>query len=298
MAAALAEKFPEGGAAALTGDTKHIQAAVALKGGPEPSEPDVLRAVEAVRAQISEGCKLVGVEMALRLEDPETFELITEGTADLVLEDLDGSIVVIDWKSGRPENVTHPSANLQLHAYGLAAALARGESRYTVQIGHIVDGRFWWGEPWKVAGAGFWAYLDQVKSAAGKPIQARTGPHCGSCYQQKHCPAFLLPAYQGPTALEPFTREDGLTRDNLTMALLIIEAFKEAVQVGEDRIRNFIRENGPAVSGDMEYAPEMTNGRRSGPAVAELEKRGLHDLIREGRPYEVWRWRKRKGRAA
>lgn len=292
MASVLAEQYPEGGEAAANGTMLHTQIAVALRGGPLPTEPAAKAAVSAVKDLLDDGWRILGIESTMRLEDPDTGVLVTEGTADLVLQYDSGFVRVVDWKSGRPENVTHPSANLQLAAYGLAAAMAHNSDGYEVQIGHIVDGRFWWGPQHLVEGPGMWAYLDQVKDAAGKPIQARTGPHCDGCWQKKHCPAFMLPAYQGETALAPFTQPNGLTHDNAAQALLVVQAMKEAIKVADERLKEFARRAGPIVSGKMEWGPNMVKGKRRGPTVKELEAAGMHDLIKEGEPSERFDWRK------
>lgn len=306
-AARLAEQFPETTDAAETGDEKHTAIASAIGGGPTPIAADCRAAVAYAASLVTPGVTTYGAEVKVRLEDPETGELITEGTADFVCggtrPDISGRmesagprrfVHVVDWKTGRPERVTPPVDNLQLHAYGLAFALDAGAEEYDVTIGHVVDGKFWTGPTVTVRGAEMWAYLDRIKKAAAAEDEARVGGHCDSCFQQKHCSAFMLPAYEGPTALEPFTKPNGLTRDNAGRALLAVEALETAAELARERLKGFAREYGPIIEGDRQWGPVMTSGRRSGPSVKECEAAGLHHMVKEGRPIERFEWRKRQ----
>jgi hypothetical protein len=301
LSAALGEQFPETSEAAETGDEIHRQMAQAL-GDPAivPLDPAVRAAVEWARAKIADGATMHAEELPVELKDPETGEVITKGTADFAFSGLmeapDGRrwIEVVDWKTGRPERVTPPVDNLQLHAYALALALEADACEYSVTIGHIVDGRFWASETVTVRGEEMWMYLDRIKAECARPAnEAHVGGHCDRCFHVSHCAAYMLPAYEGPSALEPFTRPDGLTRDNALRALLVVTALEAAAEIGRDRLKAFAREHGPIVDGDKQWGPVMVRGKRSGASVETLEKEGLQRLIKEGRPSERFEWRKR-----
>lgn len=289
-AARLAEQYPQGSEYTERGTAIHAEMADALTSGRTPTDPGARRAVEIINGL---GLEVIGVEVPVRLEDPEDGTLISEGTCDLALR-IPGGVFAIDHKTGLPERVPQPEDALQFHAYGAGMALQHGLSSYRIAAMHIRDGRAWLGRAMDVTGDDFWGYLKRIKRAAMRGPEPIVGAHCSSCFVQSKCYAYMLPAYGGATALEPFTRPDGLTRDNMPQAIQVIEAMKAAIKVADDRIKGFIRQNGPAVDGNMEYGPEMVAGRRSGPSVAECEKRGLGDLVREGQPYERYAWRKCK----
>lgn len=293
LAPRLAEQYPESSEAAEHGDEIHRQIASALTSGTVPFDPGARAAVEWARNEHPHG--IIGVETRVRLDDPESGDLITEGTPDFVATvDFSGEtgIHVVDWKTGRPEFVVQAHDNLQLHAYALAICLAQGYSQYVVQIGHVVDGRFWLSHSDHISGPEMWTMLDRIKAAASRDAEAVVGPHCQRCYQQKHCPAFLLPAYEGETALAPVTQPGGITRENAPRLLQAVEAMETALEVAKERLKGYAREHGPIVSGDSQWGPIMVNGRRSGATVKELEAAGLAHLIKPGRPIERFEWRK------
>lgn len=294
MSHRLAEQYPESSEYSEHGNEIHEAMAAGLMGRATSMLPEVRAAVSAILEEFD----VLGVEVPLVLVDPETGEEITRGTADVVARcKSDGVMTIVDHKTGRPERVTPAHDSLQLHAYGLAAAFRSYEVEYKAIVSHIVDGKFWFGAGCAVAGEQMWSYLNRIKRAVAtasmEPATAYRGGHCDGCFQQKHCPSFMLPAFGGPTALEPFTKPDGLTRDNAVQALRVVEAMKAATNVADERLRAYVREFGAIVDGDREWSAQVVNGRRSGPTVKECEERGLHDLIKAGRPMERFGWRKR-----
>lgn len=287
----LAERFNPASEASETGDEIHRQIAAALTQGTTPLDAGARAAVEAIREEY----EVLGVEIPLKLYDPETGDLVTEGTADVLARTKsDGILTIIDHKTGRPENVTEAEDNLQFHAYGLAAALQSDAQEYGVVASHVVDGKFWWGKRHCVAGNAMWGYLERIKLAAAKDPRPVVGTHCQRCFQQKRCEAFILPAHAGPSALEPFTKPDGLTRDNALRALVVVDAMEAALKVARERLKNHVREFGPIEAGDKRWGPVWANGRRSGPTVEECESAGVGHLVKQGQRYEKFQWSRAK----
>lgn len=86
LSAKLAADFPEASPAADRGTAIHAEIAAALApGGPEPKSPEAIAAVEWLRRTYPG--LLPHPEYAVQLDDVETGEPITAGTADLVLVD-------------------------------------------------------------------------------------------------------------------------------------------------------------------------------------------------------------------
>lgn len=286
----IAKQFPQGSRYTEHGTEIHRQIAYAIKHGTVPLDPGAKSAVEW-----SKKFKLIGSEIDVELRDPETDEIITAGTCDFAAHGaVPDSLFVLDFKTGRPENVPHPSDALQLHAYAGALCLSNGFTKYSVAIGHVVDGRFWVGDEHFVhTDEEFWSYFDRIKSAASRGPEPIVGPHCDRCYVQSHCSAFMLPAMDGPKALDVFCKPGGLTLENAGDAILVVEAMETAVDIAKERLKNLARET-PIIVGGREWGPTTVAGRRSGPSVTDCEKAGLGHMVRDGRPYEKFGWRKAK----
>lgn len=83
---------------------------------------------QEILASIGPNAKLYH-ERTLQLLDADG-EVLSEGTADIVIEDEELELItVIDWKFGR-QPVTPARDNIQVNAYGTMAAIKRGWSRF------------------------------------------------------------------------------------------------------------------------------------------------------------------------
>ncbi len=80
LASRLAEQHPEASPAADRGTAIHREIARALLGREAPTTPEAKAAVAWARERLN----VSAVEAPVCLRDPETDEVITEGTADLV----------------------------------------------------------------------------------------------------------------------------------------------------------------------------------------------------------------------
>ncbi len=136
----------------------------------------------------------------------------------------------------------------------------------------------------------WWAVLERIKGAVARAPVPNVGPHCHGCWQRTHCPAWLLPAHEGPSALTPFTAPTGLTPENAAQALQTVQAMKDALEIAEARLKDFARRHGGIVDGDRIWAP--TTRTRKSADVGALERDGLDKYVRTSPSYEVFRWRR------
>lgn len=295
----LAERYPQGSTAASAGDAFHKRAAPVVDG--TATDPEISPMVATFPSHVKSEA-----EVKVALSDPETGQSITEGTADVVLTHDDGSITIVDWKTGNPEYVDPPDINLQLLTYGLAFALLRGAPKFRVGL-YFTKAPPLRLSKWFNDGEDYWTTLARIqKAAAADRSQPITGPHCNKCFQRKHCSAWLLPAFEGEnsTALIPFTENGGgLTATNAATALRAVLAMKDIVEIAEARLKDFSREQGGIEDGGKVWSPVVANGRRT-ISVEAAEAAGIMPqleavgVVREGRPYERFSWRNAKVRKA
>lgn len=290
LAPVLAEKHRESGIAAEDGAEIHAEIAAWLRHRTNFQSP-VVRAL--FRAWMPPPRDvLLWPEKLLTLSDVETGEVITEGTADLVLHDVDAEFVeVIDWKTGRAEFVEPAATNLQIAAYGLAAAFELGARSFQASLCFLAEEGPTWDRGPVVTEAEYGPLLANLRKIASRPPEPVVGPHCDRCWQARHCPAFMLPAHEGPSALAPFTAPGGLTVDNAPRALAVVSALREAVEVAEVQLKSLARETGGILVDGKVWGPQPRNGRRS-VSVEDVIAAGREDLVRAGKPYEVFGWRK------
>lgn len=296
MSAHLAQVNSESSIYAEKGTAGHLLMQAILEGSVhDPALSPVVACLPPGKKESEVKCQLI---------DPETDELITEGTADAVVTLEDGGILVLDWKFGQPTHVPQPDDNWQLLAYGAALVLSRGAPYFRTAL-WFKDVGFRWGERRFSDGDDIWAIIREIKSVneRSKEPRAVTGPHCDGCFQRKHCSAWLMPAAVGATALAPFTQPAGLTMDNAGEALRVVGAMKDAIAIAEAQLKTFAREVGGIHADGKVWAPRTVNGRRSlslstveehPDLMAEINRRRL---VNEGHTYEVFSWVNAKGRA-
>ncbi len=180
-------------------------------------------------------------------------------------------VVVVDWKTGRRENVPPVDENLQLLAYGLAAGLASDAKGFRCIIAFLDGDRVDADESRIYHQADWWPLLERVKAAASRPAVATPGAHCGGCYQRAHCSSWTARASTALALIE--RRELELTPETAAQLLLRVQAVREAADFAEEMARSFVRNGGRIEADGKAYAPQMVNGRRTGPTLAELEAR-------------------------
>jgi hypothetical protein len=295
LAPALSELWPSRNDAADRGNAVDGQFTGELRDGVVATDADARACIGWVAEHLA-GHEVMP-QQRVRLLDPDTGGLLTEGTADLVAVRGDGPVVIVDLKkreqmlAGR---LTEVDSNLQLHSYGLAEMLRLGHGAYQLCLLLFGDGEVeaQWSEIYTVHS--WMPVLEEIRAiqdrqeANPKPT---SGPHCLACYPRVHCPSWTLPAHQGPTELEPFTKPGGLTRENFGRALAAREALKDVVELVGEQLKAFADANGGKVpvGGGKAWGSVMSKGKASIDAK-KLEADGLLEkYTRRGAPFPTYR---------
>jgi len=307
----LSAKFVEKDARTEHGTSVDGEATAALTGGPEPASIEGRKIMEWLRKTFPAEAEYF-VQRKVRLLDPVTGELLTEGTPDLVvlIRSLN-KIFVVDWKTIGQWFAGHlpaPDENPQQFSYMVAAGMELGATEGQIILA-LFDDRGVDPKPSKVYPAeAWWPHIERVRAIEpidldGPEPEATKGEHCGSCYQKHHCSAYLLPAIKDvPVALEPFIGEGrALTQEEAVAALAWVVRAEEAVKVAGKVIGQVVKQletyatlNGPIRDGDREWGPSAKTGNRRGPSVKELEELGLTQLIKPGKAGIEFDWKKIK----
>jgi hypothetical protein len=279
LASRLAEQFPEASPAADRGTAIHEEIA--------SGRPQSLEAIVAV-LWLGKLPGDVSHDVRVTLADPETGDVITRGTADLVASHGD-DLLVVDWKTGRPEFVAPAAENLQLHAYGLAVALDCGLEAYRVALGFLDGDQLTLDEAPPVKGAEMWTMFNRIKAAAARPPVASPGEHCARCWSRVHCHAWRD---RVTTALALLPGEAvALTDETATALALRLADVKKAAEVAEEMVKAHVRGGGRVEHDGKIYAPSMVAGRKTADVKA-LEAAGLGQYVKQGAGYETWKWRR------
>jgi hypothetical protein len=256
------------------------------------------------------------VQEKVTLLDPETGELLTAGTPDLMcLHRTEPRFVDIDWKSRGQRWAGHlkgPEENLQQLAY-VTAAWLEYSARRKIEAAKIILA-FWddTGVYPEESGAITEDMLTPivVRVRAVPPIdvtgprpEASVGEHCDHCYQRMKCSAHLLPmavATQAglPAPFAEFTGEE-MTVETVVKVLSWLEGAKRVlseakkiVELVEGNVDSFVTHNGPVTVEAMTYGPVLAKGKRAGATVKTLEAEGLTRLIRQGDDKVTCKWYK------
>jgi hypothetical protein len=281
----LAEKYPETGDAAEGGKKVHAEIAAHLKHGDECTSLEAMAACAWVDSQTA---GKVQVEKHASLIDPVSMEIITEGTPDLVVgPDSSGTMLIVDWKTGNPDNVAAPDDNLQMLAYGLA--VSNGDPFQVCLVfldGDKVDAR--WSRTFESDEQV--ATLDRVKAAANREPSPHPGEHCGSCWQRRYCHAWQAREGQALALIEQ-DRTLTVTDENAGQIMARAKAVKEAAETAEAIVKAHVRNGGKCIVDGKELVMSFCKGRESADVKA-LKEAGLTDYIKQGASYERSSWKK------
>ena len=298
LAAVLGARFPVTNANIERGITVETMVYEALQTGAGPLDPEAADCVRWIRAHI----EVLEVQTLVKLWDLDTNTVTTEGTPDIVGIDSwsPDTLVIVDLKkreqliAGR---LAHIDDNLQLHAYAIAQVLHRAMKSYRTCFLTFGDGKAEaiWSRAYTCAE--WLPILKRIRVICARESQrgdneplGKAGPHCTDCYSRVHCRHWALPAHQGPSVLEPFTRPGGITVENAGQGLLAIKALREIADRAEAQLQAFRELQGPGsvIVGEKTWEPIEVSGRPTAD-VASLRRAGLSEYIKEGRPYKQWR---------
>ena len=307
LAGWLAREYPHTSEAAERGNDVDREVSAELKSGVYTSEdPDVRACVEWVKQNLDMQQGLA-IHERIELIDPDTGELLTAGTPDVVGRDFDG-LVVVDFKKREQwfaARLAPPDENLQLHAYALAHALSSGVPGYQLCLLLFGDGEVEAKFSRTYTAADWRPYLERIRRISARALddggndsvrpKGYSGPHCTGCYQRSHCPHWMLPPIEahGAGVLTAVTQPGGITTANASRALVLYMQLAEAHERLGEMLRAFVAAEGPiAVGEEKQWGPITCQGRKSAD-VSALEKAGLHQFVKRGQPYQSFRMSRR-----
>lgn len=254
------------------------------------------------------------VQERLELADPETGEILTAGTPDLMcLHRTEPRFVDIDWKKMGQLWVGHlqkPDENDQQLAYVVAFWLQASKTRKIESAKIILAG---WDEtqvrPFESQPITEHRLTEVIESIRAIPPvdqeapqpEAAVGEHCDHCWQRLHCDEHLLPGAIATQAglPAPFSEFVGgeLTVETTVKALawldraesVLAEAAK-IVKLVRGNADAYVTQNGPVAVAELCYGPQPVKGKRGGATIKTLEAEGLQRLIREGKESVKCKW--------
>jgi hypothetical protein len=323
----LSTKYPTSQAATRFGSAVDIQVTTILRCmvsgnmAELPTEeelmPETAKILEWLEANypIEQWC--YWVQEKVTLLDPETGEVLTAGTPDLIcLHRTEPRFVCVDWKKIHQFWAGHlakPDENMQQLAYVAAFWLKIASSRAITSAKIVLACWDATGvtpmESQEILEDRLREVVERIRAIPmvdvdGQQPEAAVGEHCDHCYQRLHCHAHLLPMVVVtkaglPAAFAEFT-DQPLTVETAVKALGWLEGarrvLREAGKIAdlvEGNVDAFVLQNGPVEAGEMIYGPRPVTGKRAGATVATLEAEGLQRLIRPGKAKIEAKWYKK-----
>jgi hypothetical protein len=287
----LAERFPETSIYAARGSEVDAQNTAAILDGAAAKDRDAIACLKALQDLQLEG--EIHAQEKVSLVDPDTGTILTEGTPDVQVVS-PSLVATVDWKKREQQfagYLADPDDNLQLHAYSLATALARGVGSYQ-NILILFGGGKAEAKLSRVYPIPEWIpFLDRIRAVQWKERTPSPGAHCANCWQRWVCSSYRERAKLALTLL-PSTELGPLTDEQAALLVERAEQVKAAVNLALDMAKAHQRQGGAirSASGKV-YLPTVCSGRKSADIEA-LEEAGLTQYIREGESYERWTWKK------
>lgn len=209
--------------------------------------------------------------------------ILTAGTADVIAAK-DDDYIVLDWKTGRSENVEDVNTNLQLACYALASHADRWGLVFLAEGENIV-----WSEPIGPSARAKW--MDRIRAIQKAQRAAQPGDHCSRCYSRHLCGS-----YRGlvSTALSLLPGEPtGITLTDETASALAARAklIEKALEMANDLVDQHAKAGGRVVVDGKELAFVEKAGRET-VDVSALKRDGLTQYLKPGKPYPSRVWRK------
>lgn len=280
--AQLAERYPEEGDAAEDGKAIHDAIKKSLLGGGIADAPEVRAAVRWLCDNFPADEHRVEEKVAL-IDDLDT---ITEGTPDVVSIG-DCVTTVIDWKTGRMENVPDVDQNLQLIAYGLAACDGRPFRCVLVFLdGDKATDRF----SRVFEPSEHTALLARVKAAASREPVPHPGDHCQGCWQRQYCHAWQVKVTTALAGVAASPARE-LTTETAPALAERIKLAGDWLEAAKAVLKDYVRGGGKCVVNGKQAYLQQRQGRASADVKA-LEADGLIQYVKQGEPYEQIGWRK------
>jgi hypothetical protein len=292
----LAERHPESNPAVERGNAVDREFSAAVKRGEVPADPDAQAAVEWIRSEFGAD-RTIWVQEKVALFDPASGELLTEGTPDVqVLQEGPGGagLTTVDLKK-REQYVAgllrDPDDGLQCHGYSVARGLTTGAQRYRNVLLLFGDGeveavssRWYPRDEWG-------AVIDRYRVLATKDRTPSPGAHCAGCYSRWYCEAYRARAALAATLLPETTDVAHLTDEQAGELVLRASLVEEAAKLAKKIAKAHVANGGQVLAGGKRWLPVVVTGHKTGDVKA-LEAAGLGQYVRQGAPFEQWRWRR------
>lgn len=291
LVAKLAEEYPEASAYTKRGNEVDEQVTIEARGGKPAHDADA----QACIRWLTDKCagRVAIIQEKVRLTDPRTGVLISEGTPDIQIPD-PALVVTIDWKKREQYAaglLAHPDDSLQLHTYSLARALLVGAEAYQNVAVLFGGGEVEALESRVYPAAEWWPIIDRIKAVQGKEAIASPGAHCHGCYQRWVCPSYRERAKLATSLLEQDPRALQLTDETAAELLMRAELVEDAADLAKKMVQEHVRKGGRVQRDGKRYLPVIQKGRRSA-NVEALEAAGLHEYVRQGAPFDRWIWKR------
>lgn len=287
-ASLLAEKHPETSAHSERGQMIHAEIARALATHDVATLPEAQSAVEWYMKQFSVADKVAIEESVVLVDD---LIVITKGTPDLVIYNSE-CVTVVDWKTGRPENVPDPDDSLQLIAYGLAVCDSLPFRGVYAFLSDDEPAVAHWSRVFTPAEHP--ALLTCVRAAACRDRVPSPGDHCERCYQRWYCESWKARVNLALTVTAANANAlSTLDAETATALATRIACAENWLDVAKATFREYIRGGGECIVDGKRARVTEVKGHSTAD-LAALKRDGLVQYIREGKPYERIVWRKDK----
>jgi hypothetical protein len=240
--------------------------------------------------------------MGMPVMSLEGQESLTEGTLDFCwVVEVNGEtwVYVGDLKRSK-WTLSYDPESLQLHTYGIGAALKFEAVGYVTGVWAAIEGEWRWGTEMVRLDSDRCAEVYQriYHAALNKDEQASTGPHCDECYQRMHCPDHLMPAALGATWLAPVSEGILPTPDSARECLEQIKTVRALADKAEDQLKALVKGGHLKVlsaDGKKHWVPCESKGRESTSVKAVREAFGdeAEKAIKMGPPIVSMKWTNR-----
>lgn len=196
---------------------------------------------------------------------------VITGHADMIWTVGDRTYVG-DIKSSERSSPDGPGS-LQMHAYGLAAAMRAGTTIYRTGHWYADVGRWDWAPEVDILGPDGARHLAAVVAAARNTSgEFAPGDHCRGCWSRMKCPEHLVPIRDPEAALAPFAAPGGITRDNAAALVDLVARAREVLERCKAQLEAFAEQDGGIPDGAGKVWRRVTAAPKPYLDAAALER--------------------------
>jgi hypothetical protein len=295
----LQEKFPETSEYANRGNVVDDQNTAHLLGKAEANDPDALACISKladIKDSIVSPGRFLYVQEKVQLFDPDTGNLLVEGTPDVQIGSERKTLYTVDWKKREQYYAGYlppPDQNLQLHAYSVARCLSSSYESYQNIIILFGDGEA------EAVGSEIYSlaesvpFIERIRKIQEKPMTPTPGAHCHNCYQRWVCDSYRERAKLAMTLLRDTELTGTITDEQAAQLAHASKVAADASKLAKELAQAHYRSGGVVALDGKRYVPVLCQGRATAD-VDRLRKDGMDKYIRKGEQYERWLWKKIK----